>query len=378
MASKRMQSVSESATLRLDDMIKEMQRNGKDILSFSLGEPDFDTPEKIRLAAVKAMEMGKTHYSPTAGIPELREAIAEKLGTENGIDVRDKQVIVTCGAKYAVYMICQVLLDPGDEVLLFDPAWVTYDACSRLAGATPNYISTQESELIPQNVAEHVNSRTRMMIVNSPNNPSGAVYPQECLREIADIARDHDIWLLSDEVYEKIIYGGTRHYSTGSMVPEKTVTVNAFSKAYSMAGWRLGYIAAPEEITPELLKLQSHSTSGITHFAQYGALTALRECADDIEMMRSEFEKRRDIVVNRFNEIGLPCTKPNGAFYAFPNVSSQGGGDAASERWLTEGGVGVTPGSAFGPNSVNYVRLSYAASEEDLREGMDRIEGVLV
>jgi aspartate aminotransferase len=359
-------------------MIKEMQRSGKDILSFSLGEPDFDTPEKIRLAAVKAMNEGKTHYPPTAGIPELREAIAEKFVTDNGINVNGKQVIVTCGAKYAVYMVCQALLDPGDEVLLFDPAWVTYDACSRLAGANPNYISTQESDLIPQDVAEHVNSRTRMIIVNSPNNPSGAVYPRECLREIADIASDRDIWLLSDEVYEKIIYGGIKHYSLGSMVPEKTVTVNAFSKAYSMAGWRMGYIAAPEEIVPELLKLQSHSTSGITHFAQYGALTALRECAEDIEKMRREFEKRRDIVVNRFNEIGLPCTKPTGAFYAFPDVSSQGGGDATSERWLTDGGVGVTPGSAFGPNSTNYIRLSYAASEEDLRKGMDRITDVLV
>jgi len=376
--SKRVQSVAESATLRLADMVKELKRSGKDVLSFNLGEPDFDTPGPIRDAAARALDDGKTHYPPTAGIPELREAIAEKFRRENRLDCDAGQVVVTCGAKFALYQVFQALLDPGDEVLLFDPAWVTYDACARLAGAKPRYVSTLDSDMVPRDVAEHVNPGTRLIVVNSPNNPSGAVYPKKTLQELADIAIDHDIWLISDEVYENIIYDGARHYSPGAMAPHHTVTVNAFSKAYSMAGWRIGYVTSPAEVTAELIKLQSHSTSGITHFAQYGALAALRECAGHVESMRSEFERRREIVVDGFNEMGLPCTRPQGAFYVFPDTSSQGGGDAAAELWLKDGGVGVTPGSAFGPNSTDYVRLSYAASEDDIRDGLKRIAGVLV
>jgi aspartate aminotransferase len=371
--SSRLDRVEESATLRLADLTNELKKQGTDILSFNLGEPDFDTPANITGAAEKALKSGKTHYGPSPGIPELRDAIASKLKNENKLDVTAKDVLVTPGAKQAIFYTCFSLLAEGDEAIVFDPGWVSYDACIKMSGGKTAWVKSNEDGSLPGDLSKHVNKRTKLIIINSPNNPSGAVLGIKDLRLVADIARDNDLYVLSDEIYEKIIYD-TKHVSIGSMISDRAVTVNGFSKAYAMAGWRIGYVTAPKPIFKNMLKVQQHTISSPTTFVQYGALEAIAGPQDSVERMCCQFKERRDVVVKGLRDIGLECEMPMGAFYAWPKV--EGDSEKWAERFL-EAGVGLTPGSAFGPHSDDHIRMSYASSMEDIKKGLGRMAKAL-
>ncbi|HMK45990.1 MAG TPA: pyridoxal phosphate-dependent aminotransferase, partial [Methanocella sp.] len=365
----RLDYVEESTTLRLADRTNELRKQGRDILSFNLGEPDFDTPQNILEAAKKALDSGKTHYAPSAGISDLRDAIATKLKNDNGLDVTGKDIIVTPGAKHAIFEACLSILSKGDEAILMEPSWVSYDACIKMSDARTIWVKSNEDGSIPNDFEKHVTKKTKMAIINSPNNPSGAVLSKNDLRIVADLATDHDLYILSDEIYEKIIYDA-KHHSIGAMIPDRTITVNGFSKAYAMAGWRIGYVTAPKTIFKSLLKVQQHTISSPTTFVQYGALAALTGPQNSVESMRKQFRIRRDVVLKGMKDIGLECPTPNGAFYAYPRV------DGDSEKiveGLLQAGVGLTPGSAFGPNSNDHFRMSYASSMEHIIEGLARM-----
>lgn len=366
----RLDQVEESATLRIADLTNELKKQGKDILSFSLGEPDFDTPAHIREAAKKSLDSGKTHYAPSAGIPELREAIAEKLKKDNGIDVNGKDVIVTPGAKHAIFEACFGLLEKGDEAILLEPSWVSYDACIKMAEARTVWVKAREDGSLPDDFAHHITKKTKLFIINSPSNPAGTVLSLKDLKTIADLAKDHDFYVLSDEIYEKIIYS-VKHHSIGSIIPERTITVNGFSKAYAMAGWRIGYVTAPKPVYQNMLKVQQHTISSPTTFVQYGAVAALNGPQDCVTGMVKEFKARRDVVMKGLKEIGLECPTPKGAFYAYPKVD---GNSEKIAEGLLEAGVGMTPGSAFGPDSNDHLRMSYASSMEHITKGLSRMK----
>jgi aspartate aminotransferase len=371
--SSRLDQVEESATLRLADLTNELKKQGKDIISFNLGEPDFNTPAHIIEAAKKAMESGKTHYAPAAGLPELREAIASKFKKDNNLDVTAKDVLVTPGAKQAVFYTCFALLKEGDEAIVFDPGWVSYDACIKLSGGKTVWVKSKDDGSVPRDLSKFVNKKTKLIIINSPNNPSGAVLGKKDLELVADIAKDRGIYVLSDEIYEKIIYG-INPTSIGTMIPERTITINGFSKAYAMAGWRIGYLSAPKPVFKDFLKLQQHTVTSPTTFVQYGALAALTGPQDSVGEMCRKFRERRDMVISGFREMGLKCEMPEGAFYAWPKV------EGSSEKWaekFLEAGVGLTPGSAFGPQSDDHLRMSYASSMDDIKKGLDRMAKIL-
>ena len=369
----RLKLIKPSATLRISALAKELAKKGKPVINMSAGEPDFRTPDHIVESAIKALKDGKHFYTPTRGIPELLEAIAEKVNKENGIPAKPENVIVTAGAKYAIFLAMQALLDEGDEVILLDPAWVSYEANVLMANAKPIWVRHDESfEDAP--IEEYITSKTKMIVINTPNNPTGTVYPKEFLKKVADLAVDHDIYILSDEIYEKIIYEG-KHYSIASFddVFDRTVTVNGFSKAYSMTGWRLGYAIANEDIIKEMNKIQSHSISHPTSFVQYAGLNALRGDQSCVERMVEAFRRRRNLIIDGLNELGIEFVKPKGAFYVFMKV---GNGTEFAERFLKEEFVAVTPGEAFG-SYVDYVRVSYATSEKDIEEFLIRLENIL-
>ncbi|HHV23970.1 MAG TPA: pyridoxal phosphate-dependent aminotransferase [Methanosarcina sp.] len=380
MTSSRLKRVEESATIRISNIANRMIKEGTDVINFSLGEPDFNTPKNICDAAAKAMYEGKTRYAPSAGIPELRAAIAEKLRTENNLDVTEAGVLVTPGAKQGIFEIMMGVLDDGDEAILFDPAWVTYDACVRFAGAETVWVPTvPEKGFIPDDFADYITDKTRLIVVNSPGNPTGGVFGKKTLQCISDLAIDHDLTVVSDEIYEKTIYE-REHISIGSFdgMQERTITVNGFSKAYAMTGWRLGYLTAPPEILKLLLKIQSHSVSSATTFVQYGGLEALQGPQDSVKAMVDRFKVRRDVLVDGLNKMGLECKKPDGAFYAFANVSEYGNGTEVAERLLREAQVAVTPGIAFGSSGENFIRVSYATSIDRIREALERLEKVFL
>lgn len=379
--SARVSGIEESATIRIANLARKLRAEGKDVISLSLGEPDFDTPAHIKRAAWDSLQQGETHYTQSAGIPELRNAIAKKLRDENGLDVVPEQVIVTPGAKYAIFEVACTLLEEGDEVVLIGPAWVSYEACVRFSGARTMWVNTSlENGFVPEpeQIAEQVGSKTRLLILNSPCNPTGAVYPEDVLRAVADLACDHDLFVLSDEIYEKIIYGG-EHVSIGALegMQERTITVNGFSKAYAMTGWRLGYVAAPEWIIKGMLKLQSHSVSHPTSFVQRAGVAALGGDQSEVERMRTQFERRRDVLIEGLWRLGMECPKPEGAFYVFAHVGRWGTGDEVAEKLLNEALVALTPGKAFGSAYRDYVRISYAASIDQLQEALERMEAVL-
>lgn len=369
----RLDQVEESATLRLADLTNELKKQGKDILSFNLGEPDFNTPANVIEAAEKALTSGKTHYGPSPGIPELRDAIAAKLKKDNKLDVTAKDVLVTPGAKQAIFYTCFSLLEEGDEAIVFDPGWVSYDACIKMSGGKTIWAKSNEDGSVPKDLSTYVNKRTELIIINSPNNPSGAVLGRSDLRFVAEIARDNDLYVLSDEIYEKIIYD-MGHFSIGSMIPDQTITVNGFSKAYAMAGWRIGYVTAPKPVFKNILKVQQHTISSPTTFAQYGALEAITGPQDSVEHMCHQFKERRGVVIKGLRDMGLECMMPKGAFYAWPKV--EGSSETWAERFL-EAGVGLTPGSAFGPGSDDHLRMSYASSMDDIKKGLGRMAKVL-
>ncbi len=375
MVSKRLTGIEESATMKMGSLAKKLQAEGKSVLNFSLGEPDFKTPGHICEAAKRALDLGYTHYVSSAGIEKLREAIAEKIREENKVDVSAENVIVTPGAKQAIYELMMSVLDDGDEVILLDPAWVTFESAVKLAGGIPKWVKRLEEDVKYESLESVASENTKMIIINSPNNPVGYVLSDNELKEIAEFAVDHDLLVLSDEIYEKIIYG-RKHVSIASFdgMQARTVIINGFSKTYAMTGWRIGYAVAPAEILEGMLKIQQHSVSCAPSIAQSAALTALSSPQDCVNEMVEQFKRRRDVIVRRLNEIGLRCLNPEGAFYAFVNTSNYGNDMELTERLLKEAYIVVTPGSAFGVAGKNYVRFSFAASIEDILEGMGRIE----
>jgi aspartate aminotransferase len=379
----RARNAAPSPTLAITAKFKAMQAQGIDVVGFGAGEPDFDTPEHIKQAAIEALGRGETKYTPSSGIPPLREAVCEKLQRENGLSYQPNQIIVSVGAKHTIYNLFQTLLDPGDEVIIPVPYWVSYPEQVKLADGVPVFVDAPEAngfKLTADAVAAAVTPKTKVLVLNSPSNPSGAVVEEAELRKIAELAVERDFLILSDEIYEHLTYG-RKHVtvaSFGAEVQKRTLLVNGFSKAYSMTGWRLGWLAADAEIVAAMGRIQDQSTSNPTSFAQWGGVAALRGPQDCVEQMRAAFQERRDYIVDRLNAMpGVSCVKPEGAFYVLPNVSGLTGdrfpdGDAITEYLLNEARIAVVPGSGFGvPQNI---RLSYATGMDAIRKGMDRLE----
>ncbi|MEM2924273.1 MAG: pyridoxal phosphate-dependent aminotransferase [Methanocellales archaeon] len=374
MVPRRLVGIEESATIKISEKASELKRRGIEVINFGLGEPDFITPKHISEAAKQALDKGYTHYVPSAGIPELRRAIAEKLRVENNLKVNASNIIVTPGTKQAIYEAAMSLLEEGDEAILFDPAWVSYEAIIKLSGAKVIWASTYRNSLITE-LLEKISSKTKLIVINTPCNPSGAVLSKQDLKAIADIAIDHDLYVLSDEIYEKIIYDG-EHFSIGSLdgMEERTITINGFSKSYAMTGWRLGYAAAPREILNRMIKIQQHSVSSATSFAQYGGLAALTSSQECVKEMVAEFKARRDLIVNHLEQMELSYIKPDGAFYVFVDIAHLGRSLEVAEKLLNKAHIAVTPGAPFGPESNGYIRISYATSQANINEGMRRMK----
>ncbi|WP_457621771.1 pyridoxal phosphate-dependent aminotransferase [Persephonella sp.] len=384
--SERVLRVKPSQTLVITAKAAELRRKGIDIIGFGAGEPDFDTPDFVKEAAIKALKEGKTRYTPAAGIPELREGIAKRLKEKNGIEYSPSEVIVTPGAKMGLYEVFSVILNPGDEVIVPAPFWVSYTEQIKLCDGKPVILELSEENdfvLTAEKLKEAITEKTKALVLNTPSNPTGAVIPRSELERIAQVCLENNILIISDECYEEFCYD-EEHVSIASLskeVREITFTINAFSKAYSMTGWRLGWVAAPEEYIKKITIIQSQTISNPTSFAMYGALAALEDGGKFPAMMKEEFRKRRDFVINEFLSIeGISCPVPKGAFYAFPNVKAYIVGNIKNDVDLTaylleEAKVAVVPGSAFGKE--NYIRLSYATSMENLKEGMKRIKDAL-
>lgn len=384
MLSRRVLKVKPSATLEITAKAKALRDEGEDVIGLGAGEPDFDTPEHIKKALYDSVEEGFVYYTPTPGIMELREAIAEKLERENNILYDPaSEVIATPGAKQALYEAILAITNPGDEILIPDPWWVSYVPMVQLADGEAVFVPTYEEDdfhLTPAAVEEKITDKTKAIILNSPNNPTGAVLEKKDLRGIAEVCVEHDILVISDEIYEHIIYG-VEHYSIASFegMRERTVTVNGFSKAYSMTGWRLGYAAGPRDIIKPMTRIQAHSVSNPTSFVQMAGIVALRSSQDCVKEMRREFRKRRDVIVRMLNEIDMVnCVEPKGAFYAFPNFSSyEKDSFKLANFLLEEAKVAVIPGGAFGEQGEGFLRLSYATSMENIEEGVERISDAL-
>jgi aspartate aminotransferase len=378
--SARAAQLSPSLTLSIDSKAKAMKAEGIDVCGFGAGEPDFDTPEHIKAAAIAALEAGFTKYTPSAGLPELRQAIAEKLEADNQLSYRASQVVVSSGAKHSCYNAILATCQPGDEVLIPSPYWVSYPDMVRLAGAEPVIVQTSERNGWKMRASDFENAmtpRTKMVILNTPGNPTGSVYTREELEGIVEVAAEEDIYILSDEIYEKLVYDDTKHVSIGSLSQEAydlTITVNGFSKAYAMTGWRLGYMAAPEAVAKAVDNIQSHSTSHPCSFAQKGAFAALKGDQQGLADMRDEFAMRRDYMFDRISKIpNVSAVKPQGAFYILVNVSQLGlSSQNFADRLLSKANVAVVPGAAFGDDRT--VRLSYATSIDIIKKGLDRFQ----
>ena len=378
--SSRASSLTPSLTLSIDSKAKAMKSEGIDVCGFGAGEPDFDTPDHIKAAAIAALEAGFTKYTPSSGIPELRQAIADKLLADNAVDYKPSQIIVSCGAKHSCYNAILATCQAGDEVIIAAPYWLSYPEMVRLAGADPIFVHTKEEhgwKLTAEEFENAMTPRTKMIILNSPCNPTGAVYTREELDAIGKVAAEEDILILSDEIYEKLVYDGVKHYSIASLAQEYnelTITVNGFSKSYAMTGWRLGYLGAPEPIAKAIDSIQSHSTSNACSFAQKGAFAALRGDQQPVEDMRDEFNLRREYMLERLLKIpNVTVVRPNGAFYVLVNVNRLGlTSQNFADRLLSKANVAVVPGIAFGDDRT--VRLSYATSLDIIKKGMDRFE----
>jgi aspartate aminotransferase len=378
--SARAAQLSPSLTLSIDSKAKAMKAEGIDVCGFGAGEPDFDTPEHIKAACIAALEAGFTKYTPSAGLPELRQAIAEKLEADNQISYRPSQIVVSSGAKHSCYNAILATCQPGDEVLIPSPYWVSYPDMVRLAGAEPIIVQTTERNGWKMRASDFENAmtpRTKMVILNSPGNPTGSVYTREELEGIVEVAAEEDIYILSDEIYEKLVYDDTKHVSIASLSPEAyglTITVNGFSKAYAMTGWRLGYLAAPEAVAKAVDNIQSHSTSNPCSFAQKGAVAALKGDQQTLADMRDEFSMRRDYMYDRITKIpNITAVKPQGAFYILVNISQLGlSSQNFADRLLSKANVAVVPGAAFGDDRT--VRLSYATSIDVIKKGLDRFQ----
>ena len=376
----RLTELTPSLTLAIDSKAKALKAEGVDVCGFGAGEPDMDTPEHIKAAAIAALKEGHTKYTPSSGILELRKAISKKFAADNSLEYKPSQIIVSNGAKQSCFNAISAVVNPGDEVVIPAPFWLSYPEMVRIAGGVPVIVQTKEENGWKMTAEEFENAMTpctKMVIINSPGNPTGSVYTREELRAISEVAAEEDIYILSDEIYEKLTYDGAEHVSIASLTPEAydlTITVNGFSKAYAMTGWRLGYLGAPEPIAKAIDSMQSHTTSNPCSFAQYGGLAALtgdQQCVTD---MREEFDIRRQYMFERLSAIsGIKAVKPLGAFYILANVSSFGlKSQNFADRLLSKVNVALVPGIAFGDDRT--VRLSYAASLDIIKTGLDRIE----
>jgi aspartate aminotransferase len=376
----RVSQVTPSLTLAIDSLAKEMKKNGEDVCSFSAGEPDFDTPDPIKAAAKKALDEGKTRYGPAAGEPALRAAIASKLQADNGLNYAAENVIVTNGGKQSLYNAILSLIEEGDEVIIPAPYWLSYPEMVTLAGGKSVIVPTSlenQYKITPAELQEAITPRTKLFILNSPSNPTGIVYSPEEIEALARVVVENDILVISDEIYEKILYDGALHRSIGSFGEEifaRSIISNGFAKAYSMTGWRVGYVAGPVELIKAMTKIQGHSTSNVCTFAQYGAIEALTGSQDCIRVMLDAFTDRRKYILERVRSIpGLTCPTPTGAFYVFINISDTGYPSRDFCKLLLESQkVAAVPGIAFGADDC--IRLSYATSMEIIEKGFDRID----
>ena len=376
----RVSQLTPSLTLAIDSKAKALRAEGIEIFSFGAGEPDFDTPEHIKAAAIEALNAGFTKYTPSSGMPELRTAISEKFKRDNSLEYKPSEIIVSNGAKQSCFNAIMAVCGEGDEVIIPAPYWLSYPDMVRLAGAEPIIVQTTEEndwKMTPQQFEEAMSPRTKMVIINSPGNPTGSVYSKEELRAIVEVAADEEITILSDEIYESLTYDGAEHVSIASLTPEArdlTITVNGFSKAYAMTGWRLGYLGAPEKIAKAIDSMQSHSTSGPCSFAQKGGLAALTGSQQCVADMREEFNLRREYMFERLSAMhNVTAVKPQGAFYMLANISKLGMNSTNfADRLLSKSNVAVVPGIAFGDDRV--VRLSYATGLDVIKPGLDRFE----
>lgn len=364
---KRVQSIDLSGIRKMFDMV------GEDSINLALGEPDFNTPPHIREAVKKALDQGFTHYTSNLGIIELREALAHKLETENHIKTSPESIIITTGASGALYSCAHALIEEGDEVIIPDPGFVAYDACVKISGgkSVPAHLKDENDfRMKPEEVLEQVTPHTKAIIMNSPGNPTGGVLEKEDIKGLVDIADDHNLVLISDEIYEKIIYG-KKHYSP-ARYSDNVITINGFSKTYAMTGFRIGYLAAPPHLTEEILKVHQYTVTCATSISQKAALAAVQGPQDSVVEMVAEFKRRRDLVVGRLRDMGINCRQPQGAFYVFPPYDNP-------ERLVEDAlkkDVVLVPGTAFGKYGGGHFRISYATSYEDLEEAMDRLESL--
>lgn len=369
--SRKVTGIAASATIEISNLAKQMERSGIPVINLSIGEPDFDTPQHIKDACIAALKAGETHYAPSNGIPELLHAISDKVNRENHFSCSPDQVMITCGAKDAIYDAMEAVLNPGDEVIILDPAWVSYEPCVQIAGGKPVHhpLNTRTFQ-VDDTILDRITPHTKMVVINSPSNPSGAVLDRASMNLVSDMCVDYDLFALSDEIYEKLIYGGV-HTSLASIgdMAGRTITVNGFSKAYAMTGWRLGYAIAPITIIRQMSKIQQHSISHPTTFAMYGGVAAIRGDQSCVEMMKDEFMRRRDYLVNELSLSGFEMAPADGAFYAYVKVEVDD--MEIARRWLDKAHVAVTPGSAF--HSPGWERISYATSMDNLREAVLRI-----
>lgn len=371
-------AIAPSATLAISSKAAELKAKGVAVCAFAAGEPDFNTPDCIKCACEQALAQNKTRYVAAAGLPELREAICEKLARENQVHYEPSQVVVANGGKPALAQVFQTLINPGDEVIIPTPFWLSYPEMVKVAGGVPVFVETRvESGFLmsPEQLEAAITPRTVAVVINSPSNPTGMMYSPEQLKALGTVALKHDLWMVSDEIYEKMVYGGVPQVSMASFGPDfydHTITVNGFSKTFAMTGWRLGYAAAPKPFAKALASLQSHLASAPNTFAQWGAVAALKEAAPDVAKMVAAFTQRRDRIYQLISAIeGIKCPKPEGAFYVFPNIASFGLDSLTfATRLLEEEHVAVVPGIAFGNDRC--VRLSYACSMENIEEGLAR------
>ncbi len=378
--SKRAAALSPSLTLAIDAKAKALKAQGEDVVGFGAGEPDFDTPQHIKDAAAKALSEGFTKYTPSSGMPDLRKALAEKFKNEKGLDYKPSQIIVSCGGKHSCYNVIISTCEEGDEVIIPSPYWLSYPEMVKLASAKPVIIETTdktEFKVTPEMLRSAITPRTRLFILNSPSNPTGTVYTPEEIKALGDICVENGVLIMSDEIYDKLLYDDAVHTSVATFSKthqEHTIIVHGFSKAYSMTGWRLGYLAAPEAIAAAIDAVQSHSTSNPTSFAQKGALAALTGPQDHLKLWLEEYSRRRTYAFQRLNSIpGIKCINAKGAFYLFPNISRTGlKSTEFCAKLLEKEKVAAVPGIAFGAD--DYIRISYATNLKNIEKGLDRME----
>jgi len=382
MIAERVKRVQESGTMKMKELAGQKKAEGKNIISFTVGEPDFDTPKHIVEAAKKALDEGKTRYLDAPGLMPLREAIAKRAKEDNGIPCEPANVLIT-PTKQAIFETILATINEGEEVIMPDPSWVTYEPCVQLAGGKAVPVTTTDEDqfrLLPEKVAERITPKTKMILFNSPSNPCGAVETHEDIKGLADLAKDHNLLVLSDEVYEKIIFDGLKHHSIAAEpgMMDRTITISGFSKTYAMTGWRMGWLIAPKPIFKGINKIQQHSITHAVSFAQYGALAALTGPQEPVKMMVKEFEERRNLVMKLMKDIpSFACDTPKGAFYVFPRYEGKMKSEEFALYLMDKAEVAVTGGSSFGSAGEQHIRISYATGMKNIQDGMERIKKVL-